>query len=81
MQSNKQQNGVLKRFLGAVEQTGDIALRYQYQKDMMLNNILSEQEIDLIADRVLSRISATVDVSEIIQKIGELDKMIKNLGQ
>lgn len=81
MQSNKQQNGVLKRFLGAVEQTGDIALRYQYQKDMMLNNILSEQEIDLIADRVLSRISATVDVSEIIQKIEELDKMIKNLGQ
>lgn len=81
MQSNKQQNGVLKRFLGAVEQTGDIALRYQYQKDMMLNNILPEQEIDLIADRVLSRISATVDVSEIIQKIEELDKMIKNLGQ
>lgn len=81
MQSNKQQNGVLKRFLGAVEQTGDIALRYQYQKDMMLNNILSEQEIDLIADRVLSRISATVDVSEIIQKIEELDQMIKNLGQ
>ena len=53
-------------------------LRYQYQKDMMLQAYRDRKEREAlkeeIAADVLSRISATVDVSEIIQQIEDLRK-------
>ena len=39
-----------------------------------------EKLIEEIAERVLSRISATVDVSEIIDQIEELRRIIDDLG-
>ena len=54
-------------------------LRYQYQKNMMLENLLSDREIDIIADRVIQRIRITADISEIIAAIDEIEKRINDL--
>ena len=47
---------------------------YNHQREM-------EQMKKEIADDVLSRISATVDVSEIIEQIEELRRAIDSLGR
>ena len=51
------QKGVFERYLEAMEMTGDIMLRYVFQKEMMKANQLSEAEIDRIAEKVMRRIS------------------------
>ena len=71
--------------LNAIEKTGDTMLAYQFQKGMMYDEIRQRAErekmIDEIAQRVLSRISATVDVSEIIKSIDDLNDRINRLGK
>jgi hypothetical protein len=47
-------------------------LRYAYQKQMITDSLLSDAEIDRIADRVIQRISVTADVSEIIFALDEI---------
>ena len=79
------QNNMFNTLLRAIEKTGDTMLAYQFQKDMMLDEIRQRAErekmIDEIAQRVLSRISATVDVSEIFKSIDELNDKINRLGK
>ncbi len=55
-------------------------LRYQYQRNMMLENLLSDREIDIIADRVIQRIRITADISEVVMAIDELKKELKDLA-
>ena len=77
--------GVMERFLEASERTGDIMLRYLYQKEMMKQNWLSREEHNRIvqetANLVLSRISLTVDTSEVFDAIDGLNEKIKNLSR
>ncbi|MBR2414134.1 MAG: hypothetical protein IKB13_06500 [Clostridia bacterium] len=70
---------MLDKMLDAARNTGDFMLRYQYQKNMMLENLLSDREIDIIADRVIQRIRITADISEIIAAIDEIEKRINDL--
>lgn len=56
-------------------------LRYQYQKDMIKSNILSEYELDRIADKVLSRIALKTNIEQTIANIEELQSAINNLGK
>ena len=73
------------RFMDAIGKTGDIALAYAFQKDMMRQEFLERQErerlIEEIAERVLSRISITVDAQEIFDSIDDLNNRINALGQ
>ena len=59
-------------------------LRFLYERDRILSEYQDRQEREQfkeeVAEYVISRIKATVDVSEIIQKIDELNKAIENLG-
>ena len=59
-------------------------LRFLYERDRILSEYQDRQEREQfkeeVAEYVISRIKATVDVSEIIQKIDELNKTIENLG-
>ena len=71
------QKGVLERYLDAVEKTGDIMLRYVFQKEMMKANHLSEAEIDRIAEKVLQRISIRIETEAITQ----LRDLLNSLGQ
>lgn len=72
---------MFERWIEATTKTGDIMLQYQYQKDMMKNKLLSDKEIDEIADRVIQRLNIKVDASEIIAAIDEINKRLKELGK
>ena len=56
-----------------------------YNKSRMNDEIIHRQEIENmkheIAEYVISHISATVDVSDIIKQIEELRRAIDSLGQ
>lgn len=60
-------------------------LRWQYQKDMMKQSILDRQErerlIDDVADRVLARISITVDAEDVINAIEDIQRRLDRLGK
>ena len=60
-------------------------LRWQFQKDMMKQSLYERQEreqlVNDVANEVLSRISATVDASEIFDTIDGLNDRINNLGR
>ena len=76
---------VFERSLQALEKTGDITLRLYFQKQMMLDNLIERKEreelVDDVAERVLSRISATVDAEEVFKEIDELNKKIDSLNR
>ena len=78
-----QQKTIFDRYLQAVENTMEITLRWWYQKNMMKSSIFESQEkeqlINEVAERVLSRISATVDAEEVFNKIDELQEKIDSL--
>ena len=42
-----------ERFIEAAGRTGDIMLRYAYQKKGIMDGLLDDAEIDRIADRVI----------------------------
>ena len=76
----RRQMSVMEKMLDAMTKTGDIMLRYQYQRNMMLDNLLSDREIDIIADRVIQRIRMTADISEVVMAIDELKREINGLA-
>lgn len=76
----RRQMSVMEKMLDAMTKTGDIMLRYQYQRNMMLDNLLSDREIDIIADRVIQRIRVTADISEVVMAIDELKREINGLA-
>lgn len=69
-----------ERYLEALTKSMDITLQYQFQKEMMKRNLLSDREIDVIADKVIQRLNISVDVTDIIKEIDNLNDKIKNLG-
>ena len=73
------------RYIEAMQNTGDIMLRWQYQKDMMKQSILDRQErerlIEDVADRVLARISITVDAEDVINAIEDIQSRLDRLGK
>lgn len=71
---------MFERWLEATSKTADYMLQYQFQKEMMKQNLLSDREIDVIADRVIQRLNISVDASDIINAIDDLNNRIKNLG-
>ncbi len=71
----------MERMLQAAQNTGDATLNWYYQKQMMLDSLLEkherEQLVNDVAHEVLSRLSATVDVSDVIDDIDELRKALE----
>lgn len=47
---------------------------------MLLDGLLSDAEIDRIADRVIERINITVDASDILEQISMIQDAIDKLG-
>lgn len=71
------QKSVFERYIDAMEKTGDIMLRYAFQKEMMKARLLDDAEIDRIAERVLRRIGIRVEA----EAISQLRDMLNILGQ
>ena len=78
-------NSQFNRLIDALAKSGDITLRWQFQKEMMKQRFFAESELDALADRlmphIVSRLSATVDVSDVIKAIKELENSIDDLGR
>lgn len=71
---------MFERWLEATSKTADYMLQYKFQKEMMKQNLLSDREIDVIVDKVIQRLNISVDVTDIIKEIDNLNDKIKNLG-
>lgn len=71
--------------IGGLDKAAQATLRPMYNKSRMNDEIIHRQEIEdmkhEIAEYVISHISATVDVSDIIKQIEELRRAIDSLGQ
>ena len=67
----QKQKSVFERMIEATEKTGDIMLRYQFQKDMFKSQLLSDNMLDRIADKVLARIAVKTDIMQAIMNIKE----------
>lgn len=77
----RNQKGMAERFIEAMQNTGDIMLRYQFQKDMFKSQLLSDNMLDRIADKVLARIAVKTDIMQAIMNIKELENTINNIGK
>lgn len=59
----------------------DAALRYAFQKEMRMQQLLSDEELDRIAEKVVQRISITMDASELVNEIDAIKRAINSLGK
>ena len=79
----KKQFDPLEQILMTAAKTVDKSLLLAFQKEMMKKEIFDkqekEQQIDEIANRVLSRIHLTLDTSDAKKELSELKKEIENL--
>ena len=71
--------------ISGFEKSMQATLNMMYARSNMIDEINHRHEMEQmkkeIADDVISRISATVDVSEIIDEIEELRRLIDSLGR
>lgn len=56
-------------------------LRWHFQKKAFYEDLMNDNQIDRIADRVLSRMSVSVDASEVIAAIDDIQQRLDRLGQ
>ena len=79
------QKSAFERYIDAMEKTGDITLRWLYQKEMMKEQLYSQAVLQslaaAIAPYVVANMSATLDVSDIVKALEELNKSIDDLGR
>lgn len=68
--------GALERYVEAMGKAADITLQWYFQKQMIREQMLSERELDRIAEKVLSRISIRIEA----EAISQLRDMLNNLG-
>ena len=68
---------MFERYIEAIQKTGDYMLAWQFQKEQMKDRLLDDEEIDRIAERVLSRIHIRIEA----EAISQLRDMLNSLGQ
>lgn len=71
---------MFERYIDALEKSADITLQWYFQKQYLKEQLLSEADIDRIADRVLERFKVKVDVTDAVLEIDKLKRAIDQLG-
>lgn len=71
---------MFERYIDALEKSADITLQWYFQKQYLKEQLLSEADIDRIADRVLERFKVKVDVTDAVLEIEKLKRAIDQLG-
>lgn len=56
-------------------------LRWHFQKKAFYEDLMNDKQIDRIADRVLSRMSVSVDASDVIAAIDDIQQRLDRLGK
>ena len=78
-------NGLFVLLLNALGDSIDATMKLHIMHQMMLENANNSQErkqlVQDVADEVLSRITATVDMTDIFLKMDELNERLNHLGQ
>lgn len=77
----RHQNSMFDLMLKAMENTGDIMLRYQFQKEMMKNSFLDRQEREKLKEEIVQEVLARISIVLEDEAIKELEKMLRNLGR
>ena len=77
----RNQDSMFDLMLKAMENTGDIMLRYQFQKEMMKNSFLDRQEREKLKEEIVQEVLARISIVLEDEAIKELDKMLRNLGR
>lgn len=75
------QKSVFERMLEATEKTGDIMLRYMYQKDMMKQSLLKKQEIENLKREITADVLSQIGIRIEKEAIEQLKAMINSLGK
>ena len=70
------EKSAFERYVEAMGKAADITFQWHFQKQMIKEQMLSERELDRIADKVLSRISIQLEA----EAISNLRDMLQNLG-
>lgn len=82
---NRQNDILFDSLISGLDKSLQATIKMMYTHSQMINDLNHKREMEQmkkeIADDVLSRISATVDVSEIIEQIEELRRAIDSLGR
>ena len=71
----------IERYLKTMESTADQMLRWHFQKKAFYEDLMNDKQIDRIADRVLSRMSVSVDASDVIAAIDDIQQRLDRLGK
>lgn len=77
----RNQNSMFDLMLKAMENTGDIMLRYQFQKEMMKNSFLDRQEREKLKEEIVQEVLARISIVLEDEAIKKLDEMLRNLGR
>ena len=72
---------MFERFLDSVEKAGDITLRYYFQKEMMMNDILNRQERERLKAEIIHDVMSRISIQLDEQALKQLSEMLKNLGK
>lgn len=76
-----QNKSVIERFLESVEKTGDITLRYYFQKEMIKQQFLDRQIREQIKREIIEELIPHVSVVFDELAIEQLNEMLNNLGK
>ena len=76
----RRQETTFERMLEAMENTADVMLRYQYQKEMFKDSLLDRQEREKLKEEIIQEVVSHVSVVIDEQAIKQLDEMLRNLG-
>ena len=72
---------MFERFLDSVEKSADITLRYYFQKEMMMNDILNRQERERLKEEIIHDVMSRISIQLDEQALKQLSEMLKNLGK
>ena len=82
---NTQKDWMFQSLISGMDKSMQATLNMMYHNSMMIDEMNHRREMEQmkeeIIQEVLSRISATVDVTEIFDAIDGLNEMIESLGK
>ena len=75
------QKSIFERMIEATEKTGDIMLRYAFQKDMFKQSLLKQQEIEKLKKEITADVLSQITIRLEKTALEELKAMINSLGK
>lgn len=82
---NRQKDFLFEAIIGGMDKTMQATLRQMYNQTRINDMLIRQQEMEQIkrevAEYVMSHMTATLDVSDIVDKIEDLRQSIDSLGK